>query len=342
MRDGGHGATRPGMIMDTNAPAPDHWWPLMSGEAAPPDHMTAADLLTMRKPEGWAFFTQPPAMLDVLDGDGKVAGYALNPARENGRFTKQEYYKGAISGQKREWIENMVQNKLGRIWTGDAVWPQFNEHVHIGKVIFHPDLPLIIGMDFGLTPSAIFVQSLRGRLIVLDELISSNMGLVRFLGLLRVRLAERFGNAGAVQVVGDPAGDQRAQTDETTPFQVLRANGFPSARPAPPNDVSLRIEAVDGPLTRMVDGLPGFVMHPRCLTLRNALAGGYHYRPGTQNPVKDAYSHPSDALQYAALGAGEGRVTVPSGPPPVPVQTPTRFRPSGPSIRRVPFRAFRK
>ena len=48
--------------------------------------------------------------------------------------------------------------------------------------------------------------------------------------------------AGEINIFGDPSGDFRAQTDESTPFQVLRGAGL-VARPAPSNDVSLRLEA---------------------------------------------------------------------------------------------------
>ena len=52
-----------------------------------------------------------------------------------------------------------------------------------------------------------------------------------------------------------PAGDIRAQTDETTPFQMLRAKGIPGHAAATDDSIKRR-EAVAGPLTRLVDGAP--------------------------------------------------------------------------------------
>ena len=114
-------------------------------------------------------------------------------------------------------------------------------------------------------------------------------------------------------MIGDPAGDFRAQTDESTPFQVLRGAGL-TARPAQSNDVSLRIEAVAGTLNRMVEGQSGLLVDYRCKELIKGFEGGYGYRrmqvSGERyddKPDKNRFSHIHDALQYLMLGGGEGR-----------------------------------
>jgi len=114
-------------------------------------------------------------------------------------------------------------------------------------------------------------------------------------------------------IYGDPAGDFRSQTDERTPFQIMRNCGL-KAIPAPSNDVALRIEAVDSTLSRLVDGSPGFNMSTDCINLKKGFNGGYHYRRlqvsgdrYDEKPLKNRYSHVHDALQYLMMGAGEGR-----------------------------------
>ena len=138
------------------------------------------------------------------------------------------------------------------------------------------------------------------------------MGIVRFAELLRSEIATRYGNL-EVNIYGDPAGDFRAQTDESTPFQVLRGAGL-MARPTTSNDVSLRIESVSTVLNRMVDGQSGILIDFRCKELVKGFEGGYQYRrlqvSGERyedKPLKDRYSHIHDAMQYLMLGAGEGR-----------------------------------
>jgi len=169
-----------------------------------------------------------------------------------------------------------------------------------------------IGLDFGLTPAAVFGQKVRGRWNILQEIVAFDMGIVRFAELLRAEIATRYANC-EVHIYGDPAGDFRSQTDESTPFQILRGAGL-SARPTMSNDVALRIESVASVLNRMVDGLSGILIDFRCKELVKGFEGGYQYRrmqvSGERyedKPLKDRYSHIHDALQYLMLGSGEGR-----------------------------------
>ena len=41
-------------------------------------------------------------------------------------------------------------------------------------------VPLYIGIDFGLTPSAVFGQKVRGRWLLQSEIVAIDMGIVRF------------------------------------------------------------------------------------------------------------------------------------------------------------------
>jgi hypothetical protein len=312
MRDGGGGATRPGSILDTNAPSTSHWWPIMSGEVPPPEHMTAADLLTMVRPASWKFFVQPPAMLDVKDKAGNLTGYELNPARENSNYIKAEYYTKVMHGQSRDWIRNMVQNTLGRVYSGRPVYHSYSEATHVVDAIDPiPGHPIRIGVDFGLTPAGIFGQKIRDRWLVFDELVMKDMGTVRFAAALRARLNEKYPGFEII-VTGDPAGDQRVQTTEETPFMMMRAAGF-QALPAWTNDPSIRIEAWEAPFKRLVDGYPGILISRNCVWTIGVCAGGYHYRKNSDEAAKDEFSHPADAGQYMMLGGGEGKAAIGRG-----------------------------
>ena len=64
-------------------------------------------------------------------------------------------------------------------------------------------------------------------------------------------------------------------SNETVVFEHLyRAAGFP-VRAAPSQDQKLRIDALRAPMQRMIDGKPGFLVHPRCRQLVKALQGGW-------------------------------------------------------------------
>ena len=311
MKDGG--PSWYGVIADTNAPDEDHWWSIMSGEVPAPDHMSEEESLMLLKPDNWKFFVQPQGMLEIKVND-KIKAYELNKDAENIQNVTPEYYSNIIRGKSKSWIDVYVLNRLGTIEDGKVVYPSFREDVHIADedIPFAP-VTVYIGLDFGLTPSAVFGQKLPdGRWILLHELVCFDIGTVKFGELLKHEIIKHC-SQNDLKIFGDPAGDFRAQTDETTPFQILRQQGI-QAFPAPSNDVGLRIESVEVSLNRMVDGKPGFLMNKSCNQLRKGFLGGYHYRriqtAGERyddKPNKNKYSHVHDALQYLMLGAGEGR-----------------------------------
>tara|TARA_R100000231_G_scaffold137941_2_gene115240 strand:- start:811 stop:2328 length:1518 start_codon:yes stop_codon:yes gene_type:complete len=312
MKDGG--PSWYGVIADTNAPEEDHWWAVMAGDVPVPEHLSREEALMLVKPDDWEFFTQPSAMLEKKNTKGELEGYNNNPKCENKANLTEKYYPNIIKGKTKGWIDVYVMNKLGSIEEGKPVYPSWNEGTHLSKENLEPlNTTIFIGIDFGLTPAAVFGQKLAdGRWLILHELVCFDMGITRFSELLKTEIAKKF-RSHDIEIYGDPAGDFRAQTDESTPFQILRSQGL-KAVPAPSNDVALRTEAVEAALNRMVDGRAGFLLNYNCINLKKGFNGGYHYRRlqtsgdrYDEKPMKNRYSHVHDALQYLMLGAGEGR-----------------------------------
>ena len=89
-------------------------------------------------------------------------------------------------------------------------------------------------------------------------------------------------------------------------------------RPAPSNDFTLRRESVAQSMSRLIDGVPGLQISPKCTMLRKGMGGGYNYKRVQvsgddrfhDKPDKNKYSHVCEAAQYMMLGAGEGRAIV--------------------------------
>jgi hypothetical protein len=325
MRDGG--PTWTGVICDTNAPEEDHWWPIMSGEVPVPDHIPRDQAKMLVKPSNWSFFTQPNGMIEMHDEDGEVSDYKPNPNAENTKNMMKSYYPNLIQGKTKSWIDVYVMNRLGSIQDGKPIYPMFVADTHVAKeeIPVAAGAPLYIGLDFGLTPAATIGQKVRGRWFVQSEIVAFDMGIVRFAEVLREEIATRFSMCGDVLIYGDPSGDFRAQTDESTPFHILRGAGL-RAFPAPSNSVDLRLEAVAAPLNKMVEGKPAFLVDRRCPQLIKGFEGGYQYRRMevsgeryADKPDKNMYSHVHDALQYMMLGAGEGRALLNNQPAARPV-----------------------
>ena len=258
MRDGG--ASWYGVIADTNAPEEDHWWAIMSGDVPVPDHISREEALMLIKPDNWSFYSQPSAMLEKKENNMTI-GYDQNTLAENKTNLTDKYYDNIIRGKTKGWIDVYVLNKLGSIEEGKPVYPNFKQELHCSKEDLIPNKhqTIYIGVDFGLTPAAVFGQRLpTGRWILLNELVCFDMGVIRFSELLRTEIAKYY-KGYEIDIYGDPAGDFRSQTDERTPFQIMRQCGL-KAKPAPSNDVALRIEAVDSALSRLLDGKPGFLL----------------------------------------------------------------------------------
>lgn len=274
-----------GILMDTNPPDSDHWWYKLAETA---------------RPDGWEFFAQ---------GDG------LGPDAENRENLPDGYYERMQAGKDEDWVNVYIRGNYGFVREGKPVWPDYRDGIHCKEFDLVPGLPIFVGIDFGLTPAAAFLQrTVNGQIRVFDELVATDLGITAFAPLLKQKLDGPWRNFPIGAIKGDPAGDNRSQTDESTCFQVLNAAGI-MASPASTNDVAIRLDSVSQSLRRLIDGEPGFLLHPRCTTLRKALGGAYCYRrlsvSGEERfkdvPDKNSYSHVSDGLQYGMDAVGESR-----------------------------------
>lgn len=343
------GAVNPQVIGDMNAPAADHWVPIMRGDVAAPDYLTEEQRRALVKPQDWEFFVQPPGLVEVVGDGGDVIGYRENVRAENRKYLERDYYLKAIAGKTRSWIDSNVMNRSAVQVDGKAVHGDFRRELHVAPHPLGPipGLPLWVGLDFGRSPAAVVGQCLRGRWYVLAEVIGHDIGADNFAPFLRGELARRFPDwvvrgrdrAGGgqdisgqlVQFWGDPSGDFRGQADDRTPFQVFRKHGL-MVRPASSNLLTVRLQAVDGTLTRLLEGKPALLISPVATMLIAALGGGYHLRRLQvrgerygEEPEKNQYSHVADALQYMLLGGGEGRRLVRGPEPAQPVNTVRRY-----------------
>lgn len=215
------------------------------------------------------------------------------------------YYNRLALGKSPEWIKVYIEGKYGFVMDGKPVFPEYNDRVHCQELNPIPGT-VYRGWDFGLTPACVFSQTLPGgRWLIFDELTSENMGIERFSDQVLLHCAKSFPPKTEFVDIGDPAGQQRSQTDEKTVFQVLQAKGINIE--GGEQTLALRLESIRKPLNTMLAGEPQFVLHPRCKTLRKGFQGGYHFRRMhtsseryLDQPEKNFTSHPMDALQYVA------------------------------------------
>lgn len=289
-----------GVIMDTNPPATSSYWYSFFEEGLSEEVQALLDEVAGGRPLA-KLFKQPSGLADDA---------------ENIENLPPNYYATLLAmnqDKSPEWVKVHVHGEYGYVQDGLPVYPEFSAQVHVSDTPLNP-LPgkkISIGMDFGLTPAAVMVQqNAHGQWLVHDEMVAENMGIERFAEKLLHFLRERFPDNKEYEVWADPAGQQRAQTDEKTCFQVLRAAGF-TVRPGP-SDLATRLGSVRRVLNRMVDGRPGMVIDPRAKTLVRGFQGEYRYRVirgqterYDEAPEKNAVSHVHDALNHM-LGVFEG------------------------------------
>lgn len=243
-----------------------------------------------------AYFEQPSGFSHMAENISNLPG---------GRG----YYENLAKGKSNQWIKQFIEVQWGFSMRGKPIYSAFNRNIHVaaGPLLFNPRLPLYMGFDAGLTPSAIFGQlDPHGRLLVLDELVSDNMGAQRFCReRINPLLAYRFKDCELI-IAGDPAIVQRAQTDERSVAQILAQELKVKPTPAHSNNLVDRLGAVDDYLTLLIDGQPAYLVDPRCKVLIRGFVSGYRYPVNNKgvkgdSPEKNDYSHPHDANQYLCM-----------------------------------------
>lgn len=279
-RDGG--ATWHGMWFDTNPPDVDSDWFKFFEESGATDDPTHA-----------AIFHQPSGLSPQAENLANLPG---------GR----KYYENLAKGKSQAWVDVYIHGKYGFVQSGKAIFPEYNDQVHCREVEPIAGVPVHRGWDWGLTPACALSQVLpTGHWLIFDELFSDDSGAEAFAESVISYCAGAFKKQPTFIDTGDPAGFQRAQTDEKTIFSIMHAKGI-AIEPGL-QSLAMRLEAIRKPLNTLIKGEPQLILHPRCKRLRRAFMGLYRYRrmkvQGERYdpvPEKNYVSHIMDGLEYSA------------------------------------------
>lgn len=216
------------------------------------------------------------------------------------------YYQRLSVGKSDEWIKVYIHGEYGFVSDDKAVFPEFSERLHLRALEPVPGRIIYRGWDFGLTPACALSQILPdGRWLIFDEMVSESMSIDIFSDEVIENCSRSFRGNAEFEDYGDPAGNQPAQTDMRTCFQILQGKNV-AIEPGL-QTLRIRLESIHKPLRTLISGEPQFVLHPRCKMLRKGFLGGYHFRRLSTNserysekPEKNSYSHPNEANQYVA------------------------------------------
>jgi hypothetical protein len=261
-----------GIIMDTNPPDEDNW---------------LYKLIEKEKPDNVEKFKQP-------------GGRAANA--ENRTNLHPKYYEDLAVGKSDEYIRSYIDGEYGFVSEGTPVFKtSWSDLVHCSPTILQPNrtLNLVTGWDFYLYPALVIGQLTNsGKLQILDELVGAGMGIDRFLRDYVVPLLNMKYRGMGVFGYGDPTGNVRVQTNESTCYKSLHDANLFYVKPCSTNALMPRINAVEHYLGKLTDNAePAFQLSPNCTILRKGFNGGYRYKENGDID-KNAYSHPMDALEY--------------------------------------------
>lgn len=241
--------------------------------------------------------------------------YTADPEKRSEEWqAKRREEMVSIRDFKREYeIDWTIAEGLG-IYTED-----FDRQFHVATEEIRPipDVPIVLGFDFGLNPCVLFGQvTAGGCLMLLHEVVTwDGRGEQKQSGLDRL-MADVVPWANIMyrdndwqsDAWVDPAGYTRDQSNEKTCVQVLADYGVY----AQPGAVSFeeRRAAVSRLLNSNNAGKPRILISPTCHMVIEGLQGAYQYRKAgaglggdyIEKAVKNAWSHPINALEYMVTG----------------------------------------
>jgi hypothetical protein len=276
------GVKRLTLLVTFNPPSPRHWTYKEFFQTTPAD--------MQRK--SYALFRQPP--------------------RENAQNLPQGYYELLEETLPPDLARRMINGEVVTTYEGERVFPECRDGWHVvDHVEPLPNLPLICGQDYGLTPVMLITQiTPGGQWRWLREIQLWNAGIRRFVEFAVPIIKNEFPGYKVQTVWQDPqGGNQRSQVDETTCAEILRAAGF-TVRDGN-NNFTLRKELIKQRLEMAPNGEPGvLISRYGCPIASEGMLGGYRY-PKTADglvgslPIKNEFSHVCDCAQMIATGEFE-------------------------------------
>jgi hypothetical protein len=275
--------------MDTNPPDEEHWW--------------------------YQLFEK-----EVYENPAIARKYKLWKVsrEENEHNLPVGYYDELAIGKDDEWKKVYIEGQYGLVIDGKAVYPDYSDPYHCREDNYEPvaGMEIVRGWDLGNTlyPAVVFLQLNQG-VEVFDELILPDTGVHQ----LKEKVIEYCGRwYPDFQFIdyGDPAMSSRMAGDieERTAQEILASGDHPIN--IMPGHIAFtgRREAVKKLLMRTAPpeggypARPFFRLSPRCRMIRAGFKGRYQYpeigNTGRyhESPMKNMWSHPHDALQYAITG----------------------------------------
>ena len=203
-----------------------------------------------------------------------------------------------------EEIEQAKQDLSPKVFAQEylASWEQFagvimyefGEHNIIEVQRPNPHEPLVVGMDFNVTPAICQIgRNTRNGIEIFDEIVLENSNTNEMSQELRNRYP-----TNPITVFPDPAGQQRkTSANGNTDIKILEMAGFATRYHRSHPLVKDRINACNSLFFKREDNTTRFKIDPRCKHTIKSLKN-WTYKPETMIPEKDGWDHACDSLGY--------------------------------------------
>lgn len=287
-----------GIIADTNPPDNDSWWYKF---------FETDDYAKLAVAWENKYFQKTGVKRSFREVFKQPGG--LDPAAENIPNLEPGYYELLAADPDPAWVNVHVHAQYGFLKDGMPVYDAYRDDLHCRAVTFilSPQLVIYRGWDFGLTPACVFaIVDRAGRLKLIDELCATRAGADGFSD--EVLTYSKLNYPGVrFRDIGDPAGNQSSQAKiEVSCFSILQGKGIEIEGGI--QDLNTRIESVRFALGTLIDGEPALQVDPKAQLVRKGFQGGYVYKRKAisgearyhDEPDKNKFSHPHDAVQYIA------------------------------------------
>lgn len=309
------GATLHGVVIDEMRDQPPDLWPMLIRPM-------------LATTQGWAAFVSTPAGFDYFYDLAEKAktdpdwAYFSSPSTCNPLFTAEEF-----EAAKREMSEAVFAQEIlaeFRDLHSGSAYVNFGDHnlrtvspfarVQDKGDLYNPYLPLVVALDFNLSPAiALIGQERAGDFYFHDEIFveRSHTQEIAHELVRRIQSHALLGDKKVI-IVGDATGKagQRAAFGRSdyaiveeifTRAEIKWENRTPDANP----QVRDRVNAVNSRL-RSAEGTPHIFIHPeRCRMLKKDLQR-VSWKPGLSGVLDQksdpTLTHLSDALGYAVCG----------------------------------------
>ncbi|PHM52084.1 hypothetical protein [Xenorhabdus sp. KK7.4] len=302
-----------GMLFTTNGPKESHWLYTWSLQKKPIWKKIEHEIGR----EYFELFKQPPALIRPKDSGGE---WIPNPKAENIHNLADGYnYYYKMLGNSDDYIRAYVEGQFSPLKTGKVVFPEFRVPLHVisrNSVRIPDGAPVYLAFDFGRTPVMLIgIGTKTGRIVITDEVMGEAMAVsTLFDGYCRPVLLQKYSRNVIAGAWGDPAGADKGQAVELSPFGVLRQRKIPISVPWDTrNKMEPRIEAVSRRLRTLdSEGAPMLQICDNCVMTIKAIDDKYIYEnikgktdAVMETPTKSHIGWVSDlmdALQYLCLG----------------------------------------